>query len=77
MTNLDSILNRHYFANKGLYGQSYGFSRSHIQMWELDRKVVWVPKNWQFWTVMLEKTLESLLDCKETNQAILKEISPE
>ena len=66
MTNLDSILKRHYFYNRGLYSQSYGFSRSHIQMWELDRKVVWVPKNWHFWTVVLEKTLGSPLDCKET-----------
>ena len=45
-------------------------------MWELDHKESWVPKNWCFWTVVLEKTLESLLDCKEINQSILKEISP-
>ena len=56
---------RHYFANKGLSSQSYGFSRSHIWMWELDYKESWVPKNWCFWTVVLEKTLESPLDCKE------------
>ena len=66
MTNLDSILkNRHYFANKGLSSQSYGFSRSHVWMWELDYKESWVPKNWCFGTVVLEKTLESPLDCKE------------
>ena len=56
---------RHYFANKGLSGQSYGFSSSHIWMWELDYKEFWAPKSWCFWTVVLEKTLESLLDCKE------------
>ena len=52
---------RHYFANKGLSSQGYGFSR----MWELDYKESWVLKNWCFWTVVLEKTLESPLDCKE------------
>ena len=56
---------RHYFANKGPSSQSYGFSNSHIWMWELDYKESWVPKNWCFWTVMLEKTLESPLHCKE------------
>ena len=56
---------RHYFANKGPSSQSYGFSNSHVGMWELDYKESWVPKNWCFWTVMLEKTLESSLDCKE------------
>ena len=56
---------RHYFANKGLLSQSYGFSSSHIWMWELDYKESWAPKNWCFWTVVLEKTLESPLDCKE------------
>ena len=66
MTNLDSILkNRHYFANKGLSSQSYGFSRSHVWMWKLDYKESWVPKNWCFGTVVLEKTLESPLDCKD------------
>ena len=55
---------RYYFANNGLSSQSYGFSRSHIWMWELDHKERWVPKNWGFWTVVLEKTLESPLDCK-------------
>ena len=66
MTNLDSILkSRHYFADKGPYSQSYGFSGSHAWMWELDYKENWAPKNWCFRTVVLEKTLESPLDCKE------------
>ena len=56
---------RRYFANKGLSSQSYGFSSSHVWMWELDCGESWAPKNWCFWTVMLEKTLESPLDCKE------------
>ena len=56
---------RHYFANKGLSSQSYGFSSRHVWMWELDYKENWEPKNWCFWTVILEKTLESPLDCKE------------
>ena len=66
MTNLDSILkSRDYFANKGPSFQSYGFSSSHIWMWELNYKESWAPKNWYFWTVVLEKALESPLDCKE------------
>ena len=56
---------RHYFTNKGLSSQSYGFSSSHVWMWELDYKESWALKNWCFWTVVLEKTLESLWDCKE------------
>ena len=56
---------RHYFANKDLSSQSYGFSSGHIWMWELDYEESWVPKNWCFWTVVLEKTLESPLDCKQ------------
>ena len=56
---------RHYFANKGPSSQGYGFSRSHGWMWELDHKESWALKNWCFWTVVLEKTLESPLDCKE------------
>ena len=56
---------RHYFVNKGLSSQGYGFSSSHIWMWELDCKESWAQKNWCFWTVVLEKTLESPLDCKE------------
>ena len=55
---------RHYFTNKGLYCQSYGFSSSHVRMWKLDHKEGWVPKNWCFWTVVQEKTLESPLDYK-------------
>ena len=56
---------RHHFANKVPSGQSYGFSSSHVWMWELDYKESWTPENWYFWTVVLEKTLESPLDCKE------------
>ena len=56
---------RHYFANKVPSSQSYGFSSSHVWMWELDYKESWVLKNWYFWTVVLEKTLESPLNCKE------------
>ena len=66
MTNLVSILkSRHYFANKGLSSQSYGFSSGHVWMWELDCEESWGLKNWCFWAVVLEKTLESPLDCKE------------
>ena len=56
---------RHYFANKGPSSQDYGFSTSHVWMWDLDHKEGWAPKHWCFWTVVLEKTLESPLDCKE------------
>ena len=56
---------KYYFANKGLYNQSYGLSSSHVWMWELDHKEIWTPKNWYFWTTVLEKTLEGPLDCKE------------
>ena len=56
---------RYYFVNKGPSSQGYGFSSSHVWMWELDYKESWVPTNWCFWTVVLEKTLESPLDCKE------------
>ena len=56
---------RHYFANKGPSSQGYGFSSSHVWMWQLDNKESWVQKNWCIWTVVLEKTLESPLDCKE------------
>ena len=66
MTNLDSILkSRHYFANKGLSSQGYGFSSGHVWMWELDCEESWTPKNLCFWTVVLQKTIESPLDCKE------------
>ena len=56
---------RHYFASKGPASQSYGFSSSHVWMWELDHKESWALKNWCFWTVVLEKTLESPLDSME------------
>ena len=56
---------RHYFANKGPSSQGYGFSSSYVWMWELVCEESWAPKNWCFWTVVLEKTLESPLDCKE------------
>ena len=56
---------KHYFVNKGLSSQGYGFSSSHVWMWELDYKESWALKNWCIWTVVLEKTLESPLDCKE------------
>ena len=56
---------RHRFADKGLYSQSCCFSSSHVRMWELDHEEGWVSKNWCFWTVVLEKTLESPLNCKE------------
>ena len=62
---------RHYFSMKGLSSQSYGFPSSHVWMWELDYKESWALKNWCFWTVVLEKTLDSPLDCKE-----IKPVSP-
>ena len=65
------------FANKGPSSQGYGFSRSHVWMWELNYKESWVPKNWCFWTVVLEKTLESPLVCKEIQPVHPKGISPE
>ena len=61
---------RRHFANKDLYSQSYGFSSSHVWMWDLDHKEGWAPKNWCFWTVMLDKTLENPLDCN------IKPVSP-
>ena len=80
MTHLDSMLKkqRHYFSNKGPSSQGYGFSRSHL--WMLDYKEGWALKNWCFWTVVLEKTLEGPLNCKikpVNPKRILKEISPE
>ena len=67
MTNLDSVYKkqRHHLADKGPYSQSYCFSSSHTWIWELDCKEGWVPKNWCFQTVVLEKTVKSPLDCKE------------
>ena len=64
-------------ADKSPSSQSYGFSSSHVWMWELDYKESWAQKNWCFWTVVLEKTSESPLDCRRSNQLIPKEISPE
>jgi len=66
MTKLDSILKSgDIILLTKVSSQSYGFSSSHVWMWELDHKEGWMPKNWCFWTVVLEKTLESPLDCKE------------
>ena len=65
MTNLDSILKSRDITAKDPSSQSYGFSSSHVTMWELDYKESWAWKNWCFWTVVLEKILESPLDCKE------------
>ena len=67
MTNPDSIFKsrEHYIANKGPSSQGYGFSCGHVWMWELDCEEGWSPENWCFWSVVLEKTLESPLDCKE------------
>ena len=80
MADLDSILkSRDITLPKKvcLHSQGYGFSSGHVWMWELDCEERWAPKNWCFWTVMLEKTLESPLDCKEIQkESILKEISP-
>ena len=66
MTNLDSLLkSRDITLLTSLSSQNYGFSSSHVWMWELDCKESWVPKNWCFWTMVMEKILESLLDSKE------------
>ena len=59
-------MQRHHFTDKGPSSQSYGFSSSHVWIWELDYKESWALKNCCFWTVVLEKTLESPLECKET-----------
>ena len=56
---------RNHFVNKGPYGQSYGFSSNHVQLWELDHKEGWAMENWYLGILVLEKTLKSLLDCKE------------
>ena len=68
---------RHDFADKFLYNQSYGFSSSHVWMWELDHKKGWVPKKWCILTVVMEKLLRVPLTAKTSNQSILKEINPE
>ena len=65
MTNLDSILKSRDIANKGPSSQGYGFSSGHVWMWELDYKESWALKNWYFWTMVLEKTVESPVDCRE------------
>ena len=67
---------RHHFVNKGPSSQSYGFSSSHVWMWELDHKEGWAPKNWCFWTVVMEKTLEIPLNCKEIKPVNLKGNQP-
>ena len=66
----------YHFANKGPSSQSYSFSSSHIRMWQLDHKEGWAPKNWCFWTVVLEKTLESPLVSKEIKPVHLKGNQP-
>ena len=84
MKNLDNfyykdsfiIKQRHHFANKGLYSQSYDFSSSHVWMWELDRKEAWELKNWCF-QIVLEKTLESPQTARRSNRSIIKEINME
>ena len=70
-------MQRHYFAKKGPYSQSYGFSSTHVWMQELDYKESWTLKNGCFWTVVLEKTLENPLDRKEIKPDNPKEINPE
>ena len=78
MTNLDSILKSRDLTlpTKVRLNQGYGFSSGHVWMWQLDREEGWAPKNWCFWTVVLEKTLESPWTARRSNQSILKEISP-
>ena len=84
MTNLDIVLTRQYikkqrrpFADKGLYSQSYGFSCSHVRMWELDHREGWALKDWFFQIVLLEKTLENPLDCSEIQPVHLEGNHPE
>ena len=77
MTNLESILkSRDITLPTTVHLVGYGFYSSHVWMWELDYKESWVLKNWWFWIVMLEKTLESPLTARRSNQSILNEISP-
>ena len=77
MTNQDSILkSRHHLANKGLNSQSHDLSNNHVWMWELYHKEDWVSKNWFFWIAVLDKTLESPLDCKEIKPVDLKGNQP-
>ena len=79
MTNLDSVLKSRDITlpTKGLYSQSYGFSSSHVQMWELDHKESWLLKNWCFETMVLEKILRVPWTARRSNQSILKEINSE
>ena len=78
MTNLDSIWkSRDNFANKVPSSQSFGFSSSHIWMWELDYKESWAPKNWCLWTMVLGKLLRVPWTARRSNKSILKEINPE
>ena len=77
MTNLDSILKSITLLTKVCTVKSYGFFSSHVWMWELDHKEDWELKSWCFWTVVLEKTLESLSDCKEIKPVNPKEVNPE
>ena len=65
------------FANRRPSSQGYGFSSSQVWMWELDSKESWVPTNWCFWTVVLEKTLERSWTARRSNESISKEISPD
>ena len=71
MTNIDSMLKSRDITNKGPSSQSYGFSSSHVWMWELDHKEGWALQNWCFWTVVVENTLDGPLDCKE-----IKSVNP-
>ena len=64
-------------GNSSAFVKAYGFYLNHVQMWELDHKESWAIKNWSFWIMMLEKTLESPLDSKTIKQSILKEVKPE
>ena len=77
MTNIDNILKAETLLCQDPSSQGYGFSSGHIWMWELDCKESWVLKNWCFWTMVLEETLEVPLDCKEIKPVNPKEISPE
>ena len=70
------ILSEETHSNKGPSRQNYGFSSSHVRMWELDHKESWAPKNWCFWTMVFEKILESLLGCKEIKPVNLKGNQP-
>ena len=68
---------RHHFVDKDSYSQSYGFSSSHVWMWELVHKECWAPKNWCFGIVVLETTLKTPLTARRSNPSILREINPE